>query len=930
MEKLPITRERHGIFSSFVNWIISSWNPYSQKDLQRMLERKIQNGQIGIHASLQISDPSSVCDEMELLLETILQQSTVPETDKGDNRIQNPDRMGYQLSKLDRGDNLIFETVRENTITNTVSVSEMEMDSLSQEIILAELDRGDNCFVHIDSNKEDLIENKQISNGSNLELINADVISKPNQNMDAEHCKNMKTSCLLNPEQATTECMKDVSDGDSDSLGVHKDSDTMVGTNEIITKPLNQTQKQEGNEVNNFSFNENSSAKDISKATGSSIMNNPVSILKSEGSLSKNTKVGEIKKVVQVDDKQDQEDCTARTNTGNMNSKSDLDHKSKENTDLETTLNDVEFTCYNDDQKNETESGNSVHKMKSKTKSVTWGQRLKCDNRTKYAVETVDSEASMTNLPSTSTYNPDNPYGESSSEETLTENDLAYGNEGFAQYQLFIAIEKKVEIEEINDKMERLRQLHRWKMDKIRNIVDIARAYYVNPTGRVVEEWNDLKRGMKIEKQAKSLTHVKLKMSKLPEFIPFFTLFITLAQFVTCGVFCYLGGLYSLGIEPKVEWRDGIQTFLGAETVHKWVIPNLWIGPSDVYITSVGAFFAPCLRDDIELQIKTLEQNYSTTETLGCCEMASRNTAATTTQTECQHLTDDVGIWKAGIKCSERPSGQNSVSHNLKPCCYNLRGQCKLTTHTHCVFLGGYFSKHSAEHCSQVNCINSICGMGGISSNSDKPWLPDNPAQWWRLPLSIVYHHGIIHVVIIGAIHFLIMRTMERSIGWLRIMVVYVLSGIGGILAASILEPYSPHVGATGSVCGLLGVTVVEILLLWRFINRPLLEISKVLFVIVLFLMAGTLQYISNYTIITGLIIGLCSGVIVLPFVTFSKISHRSRVILIGFSVPLLVAIYFVLLYAFFKVQSVTDCYGCKVINCIPYTENMCRDDYEE
>ncbi|VDI82182.1 Hypothetical predicted protein [Mytilus galloprovincialis] len=61
----------------------------------------------------------------------------------------------------------------------------------------------------------------------------------------------------------------------------------------------------------------------------------------------------------------------------------------------------------------------------------------------------------------------------------------------------------------------------------------------------------------------------------------------------------------------------------------------------------VGAFFAPCLRDDIELQIKTLEQNYSTTEPLGCCEMASRNTAATTTQTECQHLTD--GTYFKGI-----------------------------------------------------------------------------------------------------------------------------------------------------------------------------------------------------------------------------------------------------------------------------------------
>lgn len=43
---------------------------------------------------------------------------------------------------------------------------------------------------------------------------------------------------------------------------------------------------------------------------------------------------------------------------------------------------------------------------------------------------------------------------------------------------IVLQIEKKVEIEEINDKMERLRQLHRWKMDKIRNIVDIARGWF--------------------------------------------------------------------------------------------------------------------------------------------------------------------------------------------------------------------------------------------------------------------------------------------------------------------------------------------------------------------------------------------------------------------------------------------------------------------
>ena len=76
--------------------------------------------------------------------------------------------------------------------------------------------------------------------------------------------------------------------------------------------------------------------------------------------------------------------------------------------------------------------------------------------------------------------------------------------------------------------------------------------------------------------------------------------------------------------------------------------------------------------------------------------------------------------------------------------------------------------------------------MGGLDPNSDQPWLANKPRQWWRIPLSIIYHHGVIHVVVVCIMEFLIMRVMEKSVGWLRIMLVYVLSGIGGILVRTL------------------------------------------------------------------------------------------------------------------------------------------------
>ena len=57
-------------------------------------------------------------------------------------------------------------------------------------------------------------------------------------------------------------------------------------------------------------------------------------------------------------------------------------------------------------------------------------------------------------------------------------------------------------------------------------------------------------------------------------------------QLVTISVLCALGKLEEAGLEPRLKLKSGMKTFLGLETVHKWVAPNIWIGPPEKYLIS--------------------------------------------------------------------------------------------------------------------------------------------------------------------------------------------------------------------------------------------------------------------------------------------------------------------------------------------------------
>lgn len=67
------------------------------------------------------------------------------------------------------------------------------------------------------------------------------------------------------------------------------------------------------------------------------------------------------------------------------------------------------------------------------------------------------------------------------------------------------------------------------------------------------------------------------------------------------------------------------------------------------------------------------------------------------------------------------------------------------------------------------------------------PLAPD-PQQFWRFFTATYLHLGVIHFLIIIPIQLYVGIKIERTIGWLRILIIYTLSGVGGNLVSTIMS----------------------------------------------------------------------------------------------------------------------------------------------
>jgi rhomboid protease GluP len=81
--------------------------------------------------------------------------------------------------------------------------------------------------------------------------------------------------------------------------------------------------------------------------------------------------------------------------------------------------------------------------------------------------------------------------------------------------------------------------------------------------------------------------------------------------------------------------------------------------------------------------------------------------------------------------------------------------------------------------------------------------------QYWRLSTSIFVHGGLLHVSMNMLALFDIGHLLERQIGKLMQLVIFLLSGLVGSLCSVIWHPDTVGVGASGAIMGLAGALLV-------------------------------------------------------------------------------------------------------------------------
>jgi rhomboid protease GluP len=75
----------------------------------------------------------------------------------------------------------------------------------------------------------------------------------------------------------------------------------------------------------------------------------------------------------------------------------------------------------------------------------------------------------------------------------------------------------------------------------------------------------------------------------------------------------------------------------------------------------------------------------------------------------------------------------------------------------------------------------------------------------WDLLASVWLHAGLLHVLANAYAMWLLGGFLEKVIGWQRLVILYVLAGIGGSIASAAMGSGLFSVGASGAICGALG-----------------------------------------------------------------------------------------------------------------------------
>lgn len=154
--------------------------------------------------------------------------------------------------------------------------------------------------------------------------------------------------------------------------------------------------------------------------------------------------------------------------------------------------------------------------------------------------------------------------------------------------------------------------------------------------------------------------------------------------------------------------------------------------------------------------------------------------------------------------------------------------------------------------------LGELCGFDASQTN-------DNPNQWFRFIVPIFLHAGIVHIAFNMVLQLTIAREMESAIGPIRFFLVYMSAGIFGfVMGGNYGGTGFASVGASGSLFGILALTLLDLLYSWKDRKSPLRELVTIFIEMVIAFGLGLLPGLDNFAHIGGFVMGLALGISVL------------------------------------------------------------------
>ncbi|KAH9618661.1 hypothetical protein KSS87_002864 [Heliosperma pusillum] len=214
-----------------------------------------------------------------------------------------------------------------------------------------------------------------------------------------------------------------------------------------------------------------------------------------------------------------------------------------------------------------------------------------------------------------------------------------------------------------------------------------------------------------------------------------------------------------------------------------------------------------------------------------------------------------------------------------------------------------------------------------------------NQHQGWRLISCIWLHAGVVHLVANMVTLVLIGVRLEQQFGFVRIGILYLVSGFGGSVLSALFLQRNISVGASGALFGLLGAMLAELLTNWTIYANKAAALFSIVLMVAINLAIGMLPHVDNFAHIGGFLTGFLLGFILLIRPRFGWLERHQlpdyarvktkylpyQMVFYFIALAALVAGFVIALIMLFKGKHGNDsCSWCHYLDCVPTSRWQC------